>query len=339
MSKKIMSGTLAALGILVLILDSKTAISGVQNAVNLCLASVIPSIFPFIVLSGMLVSVLNGLHTRILRPVSSLLKISPGTEGIFLAGILGGYPIGAQCVHQAWKDGHITRKNAERLLMFCSNAGPSFLFGILGTKFSSAYAPWTLWVIHILAAICVARIIPAPTELQRSTLESKAITMPQALRNGVITMGYICGWIVLFRMILSFLDRWFLWLLPAGLRVCIYGILELANGCLTIDAISLPGQRFVITSGILAFGGLCVAMQTASVTGPLGIKSYIFGKILQTIISIVLSILAQYILFPPADRLHIPLAFTAFLVGISALFYLLLRKTENKGSIPRIIGV
>ena len=292
-----------------------------------------------IAISGMLVSDLNGVNSRFLRPVSSFLRIPQGTEGIFLAGILGGYPIGAQCVNQAFKSGHITRKNAERMLLFCSNAGPSFLFGILGAKFASGCASWALWMIHILSAILVARMIPVHMETKTSISESRPVTLTQALKNAVIIMGYICGWIVLFRIVLTFLDRWFLWLLPTELRVCVYGIMELANGCLAVDSIPLPGLRFVIASGMLAFGGLCVAMQTASVTGQLGVKSYMAGKILQTIISITLSIFVQRMIFPPADKMSISLPLLVISTSIPVICWIIFRKTENKGSIPAIIGV
>ena len=339
MGKKIWNGILAGLGIFVLIMDAKTAILGARNALELCLASVIPSLFPFIILSGMLVSVLNGVNARFLRPVSSILRIPQGKVGVFLAGILGGYPIGAQCVYQTYKSGGISKKNAERMLMFCSNAGPSFLFGILGMKFPAVSASWALWVIHISSAILVARMIPSQPDLVFSKTESKTITLPQALKNAVITMGYICGWIILFRIILTFLDRWFLWLLPTQLQVGIYGILELANGCLTLDAISLPGLRFVIASGMLAFGGLCVAMQTVSVVGNLGIMCYLKGKILQTIISIPLSIMIQWIIFSPTERMPFSLAILLFSVLIPVISWILFRKSEIKGSIPAIIGV
>ena len=57
-------------------------------------------------------------------------------------------------------------------------------------------------------------------------------------------MGYICGWVVLFRMILAFFDRWFLWLFPAAVRVGIYGVLELANGCCALLMIENEGLMF-----------------------------------------------------------------------------------------------
>ena len=287
----------------------------------------------------MLVSVLNGVNSRYLKPISSILKIPAGAEGIFIAGILGGYPVGAQCVYQSWKDGQTTRKNAERMLCFCSNAGPSFLFGILGTKFTSVSAPWALWGIHVLSAVFVAGMIPAQPNLITSRTESKTISLPQALHNAVRTMGYICGWIVLFRVVLAFLERWVLWLLPRAWQVCIYGLLELANGCLSLDAVSLPGLRFVIASGMLAFGGLCVAMQTASVTGELGIRTYLLGKIMQTIISVLLSIIVQFLIFSPAERISIHLPIFLIFALIPAITWVIFRKNENKGSIPAMIGV
>ena len=42
----------AAAGILVLILDSRTALAGAAQGLSLCLKTVIPSLFPFIFLSG-----------------------------------------------------------------------------------------------------------------------------------------------------------------------------------------------------------------------------------------------------------------------------------------------
>ena len=39
--------TAAALGMLVLILDSKTALAGAREGIDLCIRTVIPSLFPF----------------------------------------------------------------------------------------------------------------------------------------------------------------------------------------------------------------------------------------------------------------------------------------------------
>ncbi len=303
MGKRIIRGGLAALGIFLLILDSQTALKGAQEAIKLCLSSVIPSIFPFLVLSGILTPAICGVNVPFFRPLSRILAIPTGSEGIFLTGILGGYPTGAQAVHQSWKQGQLSKEDAMRMLAFCSNAGPSFLFGILGTKFPDHWMLWTLWAIHILSAIGVAMILPRGKISSKNISPAPPVTLTQSLKKAVITMGCICGWVVLFRAVLTFLDRWLLWLLPLDVRICIYGLLELANGCCSADMIASVGMRFILTSGMLAFGGVCVAMQTASVTRELGLGQYLPGKLMQTCISLFLSFVVQRFAFPASEQL------------------------------------
>lgn len=339
MKKRLITALLAGLGVLLLILDSRTAIAGAQGGIELCLRSVIPSIFPFIVLTGMLSATVCGANLRFLRPLGKLLGIPKGSEGLFLTGILGGYPTGALAVHQAWQSGHLHKRDAQRMTAFCSNAGPAFLFGILGSTFPNNGMLWVLWVIHIASAILVGIVMPGKSNETCAVSATKIPTLAQSVKNAVVTMGYICGWIVLFRMILAFCDRWFLWLLPEAARVSFYGILELANGCLTVDSLPSLGARFVLCSGMLAFGGICVFMQTASVTGRLGTGFYLRGKVLQTVFSILLGWLIQWLLFPSGEKVALSPIMLGLLGFIVTFLVITARKSKNRGSIPQLFGV
>ena len=121
------------------------------------------------------------------------------------------------------------------------------------------------------------------------------------------TMANICCWVILFRVLISFLDRWFLWLLPNEIGVLISGLLELTNGCCQLMLIESEGLRFVIASVFLAFGGFCITLQTISVTKGLGLGLYLPGKGIQTAISTVLACIAQHFLFPTASVIPLPL--------------------------------
>ena len=301
MIKRIMPGIFAGFGVLLLILDSRTALLGAQTGIELCIYSVIPSIFPFVVLTGVLTPAICGGKSRLLRPIGKLLGIPPGSEGLFLTGILGGYPTGALAVYQAWQKGQLSKKDSQRMLAFCSNAGPAFLFGILGSKFAETWVLWLLWCIHILSAVLVGILLPGRSDEEQFSSPVPAPTLSDSLKRSVVTMGYICGWIVLFRVILAFCDCWFLWLLPKFAQVAFYGFLELANGCTALDSIPSIGLRFVLCSAMLAFGGICVTMQTASVTGKLGLGRYLSGKVMQGLFSIFLSYLVQWICFSNHD--------------------------------------
>ncbi len=339
MKGRLTGGIFAAFGLMLLILDSRTALTGAQEAVELCISVVIPSLFPFFVLSGMLVGAISGSKFRILRPLEGLLGIPQGSGGLFLTGLLGGYPTGAQAVAQAWKDGQLSWDDGRRMLAFCSNAGPSFLFGILGRSFSHIGFVWLLWGIHILSALLVGALLPRSAATFRKTAPTVNISLPTALRRAVVTTGYVCGWIVLFRVILAFLTRWCLWLVGKDGQVAIFGMLELTNGCCSLNMIDSESLRMMIASGILSFGGICIAMQTVSVTGELGLGWYLPGKILQTSISLALTGICGYLLF--REAMH-PWIFVLIITGIAAagaILWLIRRRNEKNCSISPAVGV
>lgn len=312
-----------------LILDAKTALLGAKEGITLCLYTVVPSLFPFFIVSVMLTSCLTGITIVFLRPLGKLCGIPNGAESILLLGFLGGYPVGAQSVTDAYKQGQLEQKDAHRMLGFCSNAGPAFLFGMIGPLFSSPIIPWVLWLIHILSALIVGMILP---NKQHSTCNLSAIptlSLPQALERSLRIMANVCGWVIAFRVILAVLNRWILWIVPVGWQPLMSGLLELSNGCQALRALSSEALRFIISSAILGFGGLCVGMQTISVTGDLGTGLYFPGKLLQAIFSVLMALLTQPYLFHSSPRQSISAQLSLmFAVGILLIFCLLCRRKK-----------
>ena len=307
MGRTLWTGLFSALGMLMMILDSKTGIYGASEGLRLCIQVLIPSLFPFIFLSILLTGSLSGRKISVLQPLGRLCGIPKGAEVLFLTGILGGYPTGAQAVAHAWETGCISKRQAGRMLGFCNNAGPSFLFGIIASQFSSKATVWALWLIHILSAVFAGMILPNKSQGQVSMDTSTPITLPQAAKKALVSMAQICGWVILSKVMLCFLERWILWLFPNSVQMLFTGILELANGSWALNEISKEGLRFIICCGILSFGGLCVMMQTVSVTGKLGLGMYLPGKLLQTGIALVMGYAFQHPLFHPSERWLLPL--------------------------------
>lgn len=286
--RKYLYGIGAAAGMLVLILDGKTALAGARSGIELCLMTVIPALFPFIVLSILLSNSLLGASIPLLRPVGKILKMPAGTESLLLCAFLGGYPSGAVAVSEAFRAGSLSKDTAERLLSFCNNAGPAFLFGMTLSLFPDAKTAWVLWGIHILGAMTVGLVMPG-TEAAPVELKKKRGANSEIIKVSVTVMASVCAWVILFRILIAFLDRWLLWLLPAEFKVALIGFLELSNGCCCLALISDMRIRMILCSGMLAFGGLCVTMQTVSGVKGLGMKRYFIGKILQFLFSILLS--------------------------------------------------
>ncbi len=293
MGKRKYVAAVAAMGMLVLILDSRTALSGGAQGVDLCLRTVIPSLFPFLFLSGCFSAAFAGTKLTGLHALGELFFLPPGSEYLMIPAFLGGYPIGAQSVAQAYDAGYIQRAKAERLLAYCSNVGPAFLFGMTANQFGQKYFTWESWAIQIFSAWTAARLFGCREDSPGPARQSNG--QPTfGIESTLWAMLKICGWILLFRIVASFLERWFLWAAAPWIRVSVIGLLELANGCCCLNQIVDEGLRFVICNALLAFGGLCVAYQTASVCGELNLRYYFAGKLLQGAVALVLAVGVYY---------------------------------------------
>lgn len=319
-------GIIAAIGLLILIFDSSLALQGARSGLDLCIKTVIPSLFPFFVLSTILTSSFSGCSHGLTDRFSKLLGIPHTASSLLVPGFLGGYPVGAKCIGDLYHRKQIHQAEAERLLAFCSNAGPSFLFGVVSCFFPNQIMIWLLWLIHLLSALLTALAIPVGKAENRPMQSSKQATQENAILSAAKAMALVCCWVILFRTILSFLNAWFFRLFPGWVQVLLMGILELTNGCCELLQIRDVRLRFILCACMLSFGGICVLLQTASVTKGLSLKSYVFGKMIQTVFSFLLSSALV------SEDGFLLLLLIPFLI-------LILRKMQNNYSNPRTIPV
>ncbi len=339
MKHGMLTGAGALIAMALLIFDAKTGLYGAAQGVELCVRTIVPSLLPFFVLSMLLTSSLAGRRIPFLSPICRACGVPGGAEGMFLTGLLGGYPTGAQCVAQAFERGQLSKMDARRMLGFFSNAGASFLFGIVASRFSRMRYVWALWVIHILSAIFTGMLLPGKRNQQLSISSGAPITLPQALGRSLRVLAEVCGWVILSRVVIAFCSRWFLWLFPDWIQVAFVGLLELANGCFELGTVPGDGLRFLLCSSLISFGGVCVLMQTVSVTKTLGLGMYLPGKLLQTIISLFLAYFAQLVLMPAGERVGGNYWEICAITAIGVLFFAFFIRYEKKCSNPAEVGV
>lgn len=321
----------AAIGFFILIIDTKTVLDCAQEGISLCMSTVIPSLFPFFVLSSIISRSLLGGKIKILQAVRRLCNIPQGGETLLILGFLGGYPIGAQCISDAYVRGSLKKADAKRMLGFCSNSGPAFIFGMVGSLFSHPALPWILWFIHILCALFVGYVLPRNINQPCTLSYGDPPSLSSVLKNCLSAMAVVCGWVVLFRIIIGFCEQWFLWFFPNSIKACFAGILELSNGCLALQGVISEQTRFILCAGMLGFGGICVAMQTVSVTASLGTGLYFQGKLLHGLTSMLVAGILQLFIFADGQQFDmqlIPLLVLASL-GIAGIIFVLHRKKKT----------
>lgn len=318
---------LGSVGMLVIIFDGKTAVSGVLAGLELCLHTLIPSLFPFFVLSSLVTGSLIGRSIGPFRSVCRFCGMPAGSESLLVVGLLGGYPVGAGNIAAELKRGTLTAEDAQRMAVFCNNAGPSFLFGILGPLFPHIGWVWLLWAIQIAASVLTGYLLPGGSSNAVVSHHFQSVSLSDSLNRGIKNMTQVCGWVTLFRMILEFLSRFIFRQIPQGLQIILTGLLELSNGCLALSGISDDALRFFLAGTMLSLGGMCVWMQTKAVFTELKIPRYIMGRMLHFLLCTLLSLPAAAVLSDNPSAFVLP---SILFVGCSTISLLLILRKQKK---------
>lgn len=315
-----------AIMLFMLILDAQTAILGAAEAVDLCIRTVIPSLFPFIFISGFFRMIWQNATNPILKLLGKLCKLPTGSENLFLLGIIGGYPVGAKCVYDSYCDKTIDYNSANRILCFCNNAGPAFIIGIVGSLFARDSLSICIWVIQIMSAIIVGAVLPVKNAANTNEPQVKKTSITILLQNAIRAVANICGWVIIFRVLLVVLNKWVLWLLPDYLQVTLAGTLELTNGILMLSIISSPYLQFILANIFLSLGGLCIALQTKSMAPIFDYTNYYIGKLLQASVCLILSSVIGFIYFPGNNLIICTISIVTGIIT-ALIFYHFLKRT------------
>jgi len=260
-----------------------------RDGLALCGASVIPALFPFFVVTGLAVRLdaAAALEKPMERLMGPLFRLSGACAAPLLAGLVGGYPTGARAAAELWREGRISREEAERLLGFCNNCGPGFILGFVGAGvFRESRTGAALYAIHVLSALATGWLLcrwdrrEAAPGLPCRALR-KAPSFAAAFRESVSGAAgstlSVCAYVVLFRALGA----------AARLPAAMTGLLELVSG---IAALEPGANAFAAAAGMLGWGGLCVHCQAMSVTEGLSLRRHLAGKAAQGALSVLMAI-------------------------------------------------
>ena len=147
-------------------LRPQAAMAGALQGMATCAHAVIPTLFPFLVLSGLILSgPLAQWAGFALRPFTKLLGIrSKKAPAALLCGLLGGFAPGARAVGQLRRQNELSAAEAECLLVGAVCSGPAFVVGSVGTAMlGSRSSGWILYLCQAGAGLLCALIFrPKP---------------------------------------------------------------------------------------------------------------------------------------------------------------------------------
>ena len=313
--EKKMRDALAALALLTatvgLVAAPAQAIAGAKDGLTLCFNVIVPSLFPFFVLSSLVVDL--GLAAYLGRAMEGLMRplfrVSGSCAAAVALGFIGGYPVGARTALQIYEQGLCSKTEAERLLAFCNNSGPAFILGVVGAGiFGDSRVGLLLYLTHALASLLVGLLFRfyggrerkrAPTSRPKPI---RTVTFPAAFTGAVSrslqsTLN-ICAFVVFFAVVLRLLSAYGVLaalarlLSLAGLEAewakrLVAGLLELSSGVASLQGGAGLTGRVSLAAFMLGWAGLSVHCQVLSflVDSGLSARVYLSGKLCHGLIA------------------------------------------------------
>lgn len=290
-SQKIANLLLSALGIL-LFAFSDSAFTAAGAALEVCAKSVIPSLFPYMVLSGLIVR--RGLLAPLypLLPTEALFRLPPPSACPILLGALCGFPIGAKTASELYQAGQLSKEEAERTCAIANNTGPAFAVGIAGSVFwKSRSFGWYLYAVQLISAVIVGLLMGSRRGKQQVrfgikphfTRESPIRSFAESVSSAASAVIPLCGYIVFFSVLCAMIKELLPDILPAAV-LC--SVLEFTTGIREAAAVGGMSGLF-LTGFALGFSGISVFVQSYCFTSQAGLslRKTFLSKALQGVIT------------------------------------------------------
>lgn len=287
----------------VVILMTTGALQGLLYCGNI----LIPSLFPFMVLSSFIVtSGVAEVIGKYLSPITKRIFHTGGATGsVILLGMCGGFPVGAKGVATLYNENKIDHNTAKALSMFLVGGGPGFVVFVVGsTLYHSTTTGLILWASQIISQITLGMFacrhleyIPPKENKTIKTPLSNAIV--ESTESGIHSIFSLCGMVIIFSSIfglcedLRIIDYLIILLGAFGVpenisKALLNSLWEVTKGCNTCCDFSAP---LWLTAFALGWSGICVHFQVYSLTSSINIPKIKFTlyRLAQGVISAVIS--------------------------------------------------
>lgn len=291
-----------AVFILSLFASDKIAHS-VKSALSLCSNVIIPSVFPFMVISDFLYAYTNLYSINMLGDVfERIFKIRKAGLYPFVLGILCGFPLGVKCAAELYKNGELSRSEAERIIGFCNNTGPAFLVSGIGLGLrGNIKEGFILYFSMVLSSVLVGALFSLGHTLdenQTSFTLNKSFSFTASIKNAGINTLNVCSYLTFFACIVGMLRNTigenyvYLSLIP---------FIEVGSASSILSKTKLLSKSISLSlsSFAIGFSGLSVHLQALFFLSDtdISVKKYFLMKLIQGVFSFLITLVIHFLLF------------------------------------------
>lgn len=262
-----------------MLLDSGTVLDAVNGAAGVFVRSVMPALFPMMVLNG-LSGHLGGQEKRWMTVCFCWLSGSPAS---------------AQRLEGLWERGGLAGRELLTMAAATGVMSPLFLVGSLGGRLPNPAGGWLMLTAHWLGALAAAGLIHGLSRRFSSMEKAETVrpeqrtagrvsllaALPDSLRQAGTALLSVCGAMMLFSILAAFFRQGLSFLLPGWaanhpeVPALLWALLEIGGGAHALLDVS-PTPDLPLLCALCSFGGLSIWMQNLLFLG----KSIRPGKLL-----------------------------------------------------------
>lgn len=285
----------------------------VTQTLIVCFYKLIPSIFPFMILSGIIMKSINSLLFR----DQSKIKVS---ALIIIISWISGFLVGPR---------HICKYENERdvtyIVFLTSNAGIGFVIFYVGVAlWDSIYLGTFLYFVQICSSVLLFVLYRKSKEKMYVSSQSYTFvsSVNESIQESTQAMLDICGFAIFFSIIKNLLVSFINLDL---ISLIISSSLEISSG--TFFSINSENTALCafFTGFSVGMGGICMCMQTFGVCRNANIRKgkFLYLKLLQGLIcGFAMVVFSNFTKAEPVRQVYLKSGdeFSIFVIVISALF-------------------
>lgn len=287
--------------ILILILFNKSLVSTtITSSFYIWFNTLVPSMLPMFILSDILINYnfIEYIPKRITNFIRKLFNISNNSVLILFISCISGFPGNARALKEAYDLNLISKEEVEHLLLFNHFPNPLFVLQTVGVFYLKDDILGIIILISIYISNTIIGIIYRrknhPTKFNYITNINKSQSFmnvfSNSIKKSINTLLMISGTVTSFLIISTLICHIFNF--DGIIAMFIKGILEMTMGLSSLSLLGIKDiYNVVFSSMIISFGGLSIHLQVISILEDIRYRNYFKGRIYQSVISGIISLL------------------------------------------------
>ncbi len=287
---------------------SSSILNSILFSISIWKNNIFPSLFPFFVLSEMLINYgFVELISELFKPfMQSFFKINSKASFVLGMGILSGFPSSAKYTKELYISGDLNENEAAKVLTFTHFSNPLFILGtISGLFLNNKEIGYLILLCHYFGNFIVGFLFrnyyPSTTEKTKFSIKlainkmhnkriNNNLTFGEIITNSLLstinTLLLILGVITMFLVITTIIDNNIS--LNNYYQTLLNGFFEMTQGLKYVSLLNIPLKlKTALSTMFISFGGLSVHIQTISILSNTKIKymPYLTARIMHALIS------------------------------------------------------